>query len=391
MRLRALIGFLSGVLLLPGTAVSQTSPPPASPPSTSPSPPPETNFWAISDSTIAVIPARIGFPRTAGVVTAYQNGEFSLQGQGLDLGVQYRSPDRAIFATAYVYYPGLAHTGLTAFATDDGMRRNSPTPLSGGEARTVAAGGVNGVAIRRDCGGYRSFASSAAFIKTDRWMIKLRVSGPEARRVEVMAAMDALLAGITFGRQFQPRPAAIMTVDPCPAAAGGRAAGELQDPSGSESAAHAFLATLDGGGNAATGEGGERRNLPSRVPSTMCLSQNARLGQLTIPILRGVEGPALSIDGRTMLLAILNDAGDTVEVVHAPNLQRFWLLRHRIGETLFLRSFDGVPSDEQVIEAIDANLSGRRPVNIRVRLSPDGRDQIFIPGAPAARPARTGA
>lgn len=385
--MRTFLMFLGAAALAAGSAAGQTTrqTPPAS------SPAPSAEFWAVSDSQIAVVPARIAFPRTAGTVSAYQNGEFSQQGQGLDLAIQYRSPDQAIFATVYVYYPSLAHTGLSAFSTDEGINVSSGSPVTRSETRVTAAGGREGVAVRRDYSGYRgNLASTAAFIKTDRWMIKLRVSGPETRRSEVMEAMDRLLAGIRFGRQFRPRPAALLEVTECAAGGAARAARELPDPTGPESAAHAFLATFDGGGVAATAENGERNDLPSRVPAAMCLSQRAHIGRNTIPILRGPEGPPLSVDGRTMLIAVISDAGDMFEVVHAPNLQRYWLIRHRLGEALFVRSYDGVPSDEQVLAAISENMSGQRPVNIRVRLTPDGGTQIFIPGGEAPSPPRTG-
>jgi hypothetical protein len=387
--MRAFVEFLVGVGLVMGTASGQpTAPAPAAPQATT-----QQEIWTVSDTRIAVVPARVAFPRTAGTVVAYDTSEFSHRGEGLDMGIQYRSPDQAVFATVYVYYPGLAHAGLAAFATDDAIRRNSNSAVRGGLASVVSAGGVEGVAIRRDYSGYRgNLASTAAFIKLDRWLVKVRVSGPDARRAEVMEAMDRLLANIQFGRQFRPRPATMIEITDC-LGARQQAARELAEPVGPESAAHAFLGTLDGGGIAATNEGGARQDLPSRVPVAMCVSQRAHLGDLVIPILRGSEGTALSIDGRTMLLAVLTDAGETIEVVHAANLRRYWLLRHRIGETLFLRSYDGVPSDEQVLRALDDNMAGRRPVNIRVRLSPDERHQLFVPGAEPqpSTPPRSGA
>ena len=212
---RLSIGIVA-LLLAPAPLAAQPAQPqqPAAPtpaPAT-PAPAPGSEQWLIGDTRIASVPARIVFPRNAGVLDAYNPMEFSHEGEGIDNAIQYRSADRAIIGTVYIYYPGLPHSGLSAFATEEVMRQMSQTPLTGGEMRIVAAGGVEGVAIRADYAGFmEGMASSAAFIKTGRWIIKLRVSGPEARRAEVDAAMAALLAGITFGRANPPRRATVLT------------------------------------------------------------------------------------------------------------------------------------------------------------------------------------
>lgn len=259
--------------------------------------------------------------------------------------------------------------------------------MTGGEPRIVAAGGVEGVAIRRDYGGYRGdMASSAAFVKAARWLVKLRVSGPAARQAEVAAAMDALLAGIRFGALSRPRAAAPIRVRDCPPGSGGETATLLPDPPGGEIAAHGFLATFDGGGIMATEDGGPSP-LPSRVPDELCLSGRVPIGNGQAPILRSDPGPPLSVDGRTRLIVLMSDSGDYLEVVHAENLGRHLLLSHRIGETILLGGFDNVPSDDQIADI----LAGRSPEAARLRVpvgfTADGRTNIHLPGLPPAQPA----
>ena len=265
----------------------------------------EEQRWLVSDTQVVSTQARIAFPRRTGALSASRTQEFSHPGEGVDDAVWYRSADGAVFATLYVYYPGLPHAGLAAFATDQFVHISGPETRVTTPMRLVMAGGIDHGAIRIDYANYRGMASSAAFIKAGRWIVKIRISGPEARRAEVEAAMAALLQGVQFGRQnpwMAPHP---LTVSDCPADAGRNAARPLPDPPGAEIAAHAFLATFDGGGNLATNEGdGSRNDLPPRIPDRLCLSR-LRLGNADIPLLRGEAGEAISVDGRTRLIAVL--------------------------------------------------------------------------------------
>ncbi len=343
-------------------------------------------FWEMSGDTARLVRPGIAFPRRAGTTSLSRSLEFSRQGQGLDNGLQYQTRDGSVFATAYIYFPALPHAGLTAIATDQALRTQSSTSLSGGEARTVAAGGVPGVAIRRDYGGYRgNLASSAAFIKVDRWIVKLRVSGPQDRSNEVFAVMDDLLAGIRFDAAQLPRPAAPIALVDCSGGAGGRAARLLPDPVAAELTATALMATLDGGGEAGSDSAGRQRTLPSRIPPSLCVSQRARIGNNTIPILRAAEGQRQAVEGRSLLVAFLNDAGGQLEVIHVENQRRYWLLRHDIGETILLGSYDAVPSDQQLLALLTGPRSDHSRIRARVGLTPDGNHQVSLPPAEPAR------
>lgn len=360
------------------TVLAQTpAAPPAPPAPTAPSP--SAQFWAISETRIASVPARIAFPRRAGVVSARRYQEFSHEGEGIDNAIQYQSDDRAVYATVYVYYPGLPHAGLAAFATDHGLRSEPQFSVAGSEMRVVDAGGRPGVAIRADYSRYRdNNVSSAAWIKAGRWIVKLRVSGAETRRADVMAAMDALLRDIEFGAANPPYPAAPLTIRDCPAGSGDAPARIMPEPPAVELAAQGLLATFDGGGIAANDESNRQANLPSRLPERFCrtvLTTRSR----SVPILRAEPGEALSIDGRTMLIVSLSDSGTLFELVKADNLGGYVLLYHEVGRTTVLVRYDGVPSDAQIVEILDTPNHPATRMMVPVELRPNRGPSMYLP------------
>jgi hypothetical protein len=351
----------------------------------------EAQRWMVADTRIASVQARTGFPRRIGTLTASRTQEFSHQGEGVDDALWYRSADGAVFATLYIYYPGLPHAGLAAFSTDLFIHTAEPATRIAAPLRLVRAGGVADGAIRIDYADYRGMASSAAFIKVGRWILKARISGPQDRRAEVEDAMTALLLGVEFGAQnpwMAPHP---LTVTDCPADAGRTAARPLPDPAGAELAAHGLLATFDGGGTLATVQGSDaRRDLPPRIPDRLCRA-SLRVGDQTYTLLRGEPGEPLSIDGRTMLVVILNDNGNALEVVQARNLNRYVLLYHEIGQTSLLGGFDGVPSDAQIAAILSgADRDGTR-IRVPIRFRPNRGPEMVLPSIsapPGPSPAR---
>jgi len=356
-----------------GTAAAQA------PGSTSQQPDPD--LWAISDTRIASVPARIAFPRDAAGLSAVRTQEFSHEGEGIDNGIQYRSADDAIWATVYIYYPGLPHAGLMAVATDNAIRVNSESPVQGGAFNVVGAGGVDAVAIRALYTNYLgSRSSSAAFIKAGRWIVKIRVTGPGDRESEIIAAMDALLDGIEFGRANPPRAAAPLEVSDCPSGTGTRDAREMPDPPGGELAAHALLATFDGGGIEGTDEQGAPAILPSRLPSRFCRT-TVTLGEVSVPVLRADPGEAESVDGRTMLVVVVSDSGEMLEVVHARNLGGYTLLWHQVGMTTLLGRFDAMPSDSQIAAIFRNPQSGAGRSRVPVRIRPGEGPTMWLPPA----------
>lgn len=354
--------------------------------------PPEAaaGLWTRGDGRISFAAARISLPLRAGAAEFRRTAEFSHPGEGLDSGLQYWSDDRQVFATVYVYYPGLAHAGLTAFATDNAIQVQSGRNLRALGSRLVAAGGRDGMAIRMDYAGFRDgMASSAAFIKAGHWIVKLRVSGLEGRRAEVEAGMAALLDGLRFEGEIVPRPPAPLEVGDCPAPSNARA-GRLPS-SNNDALPELLIGTFDAAGNEARHEpDGRIEVLAPRFGAHWCLSTRARIGDSVVPILRADPGHPneAAVEGRSVVAAILSDSGTMIEVVEALTPRRFIMLYHQIGGVSLLGAYDAPPSDEQIADIISgADRDGQRiRANVRLRANGNTEMEVPPPDAPAATP-----
>jgi hypothetical protein len=376
MRIIHFIAIAAGcVFAHPGRAAADQPPRQQQPSATQPA----TQAWLVTDSAIAFTPVPIAFPAKAGSVAMNAHAEASHPGENLDNAIEYHSADQAVFASVYIYYPGLSHAGLAAIVQDWAIRKNSPT-VTGGEMRLAAAGGVEGVAIRTAYSHYRGdLASSAAYIKADRWLVTLRVSGPEARRAEVEAAMDALLKDVRFGRAAPARPATLLALRDCPEPGSARPAGPVPDPQGPSMAAYGFLGAFDGAGMDGKDEkSGATTILPSRVPTELCRTALETKGGKVV-LLRAVDGDAISIDGRTVRLALLSDSGRILEVDHAKNLGGYVLLYHDLGLTGVLGTYDAIPSDKQIADIVDGTDREGGRIRVPVRFRPGKGAEISLP------------
>ncbi|HEY5712305.1 MAG TPA: hypothetical protein VIT38_10450 [Allosphingosinicella sp.] len=312
--------------------------------------PASNDLWRRSDNGITFTRARFAFPARAGAVALEGAYEFSHPGQGLDSGLQYESADHQIFASVYVYAPSLPQSGLTAFTTDNAIRVQSGSELRLLASRTVAAGGHPGVAIRADYFGFRQarIASSAAFIRAGLWIVKLRVSGPEARRTDIEATMTALLDTLRFEGNIRPLAAAPLVISDCAA---------RSDPPAAM-LAHVGADTLeDAVFDVSNSLESERR--PERpghetntaFPSAWCLSARAHVGNNTVPILR-----ALPYSGSNMLhsvlVAMVTDSGTLFRVIENRERHIFIAYYHQIGRTLVLGRYRTIPTDEQIVNIL---------------------------------------
>jgi hypothetical protein len=350
----------------------------------------QAQLWSRSDGRISFTPARISLALRAGQVSFQETGEIGAPGRGLDNTMQYRSEDEQVFASVYVYLPPLAHAGLAAFTTEQGLETLSGGSLQRVGASTVPVGGIANGAVRIDYRGYRqTMASSAAFFKAGRWMVKLRVSGPENRRADVEAAMTALLASLRFDGEIRARPAVLLDVAGCAAAATtpARALPDNQD-----TFADSLLAVFD-----PTGEMTQRPGASTPAPilarfgDSWCLSTRARIGDNTIPILRAT-GPAPRgsgrVNARTVAVALISDSGRLVEVVQDGE-NRFTLYHHQIGETVVLGAYAAPPSDEQIIAMLTGADREAGRLRARVGLGVDGNSALELRSIPGLtdRPA----
>jgi hypothetical protein len=316
-------------------------------------------IWTRADGRATFAAGKISLPERLTTLTLSQISESSNHGQGIDSAVRLESPDKEVFATVYVYSPNLAHAGLSAFATEDALKSVGGASLRHLGTQLVPAGGREAAAIRTDFANYRGdLASSAAFMNAGRWIVKVRVSGPQTRRVEVEQAMTALLAGMRFEGPVQPRRPEQLQVGPCGTAAVPVAA--TRPSLEEDDLEEAIIGTVESDEQARDRDGSDI--LTPRFGPRWCLSEVARIGNRTIPILRS----QMTAEGRRMrsvMVAIINDAGLVLEAVDTRRKGRFVLFLHDIGQSELLGAWDGPPSNAQIVEV----LSGRDRDGGRVR------------------------
>ena len=333
---------------------------------------------------------KLSLPVRAGTVAVTETGEASHPGEALDNVAQYASPDKAVFATIYVYYPGLPHAGLAAVATDSVIHQNSPK-VTGGTFRSVAAGGTDGTALRADYEGYRTgLTSIAAFLKRDRWIVAIRVSGPPERRSEVEAAAKALLDGVKLEGGKPPRPLKPLALSACPEA-GPQIAAKLLPDDSAKMAPLGMIGSFDGAGMDALDEAsGKTTYLASRVPAEFCRASLAvKSGSLLL--LRGADGDPVFLDGRTVLVVLMSDSGRLLEVNHHAKLGGYVLTYHDLGETGFLGTYDRIPSDAQLAAILSGEDREGTRIRVPVKLSPLRGPMITLPpldlkSVPAPKP-----
>ena len=347
----------------------------------------QADLWTRSGDRMRFNLAGISLPTAAGETRLTRAAEASLEGQGLDNVLLYVTPDRAVFVTVYIYAPALPDAGLTAFMTDHVIGHLSGPEFRRLRSGVVAAGGREGVAIRIDYSGARQerLASSAAFLRVGRWIVKLRVSGPAGREAAVSAAMDALLRDIRFEGQVQPAAARPIAAADCPV--GPVRQGRMIPADDAETAAEAIVA------NGGVDLPGRTVEAPARG---WCRSAGYRIPNAAAPtpVLRDLTPARPNTTGRRVLIALLADNGTMLEVVErrSENRTRYVLLHHQIGRTLVLGSYDSAPTDDQIraIESGEDREGGRARVVIAYQANGDSNIRIQAPGpAPAPVPPTT--
>lgn len=384
--IRYLLAVGAALSLGPAAASQTPSPPPAQ--TQPPQRPDGAEHWTASDERMTFTAARISFPRRVGAVSLNRSIAFGQRNIGLDNGLIYGSDDRALIASVYVYLPGLAHDGLTAVASEHFMRIQSGAAFRLLGSRVTAAGGREGVAIRADYAGFRdaSEASSAAFVKAGRWIVKLRISGPESRRADVERTMAALLEEIRFEGDIVPRAAEPIELVDCPAAAAGPTA-DLLALNTADAMEDAIMAVAIGLHEDGREDRTERGAGSPPFARAWCVSSLRQAGPYALPILRALPSAPPEDSRRSVAIAILNDSGGAIEVAerHFRNRSRYMMLHHSTGQTRVLGAYDALPSDAQlnaVIAGTDAAGGQARATidyrangdsNVTVHVAPDGQ------------------
>ena len=195
----------------------------------------------------------------------------------------------------------------------------------------MPAAGIAAAAQAADYKGYLGrFFSKAAFVKAGRWMVKVRVSGPQARAGEVNEITAALLDGLRFEGEDKPKPA-----NPIAAAECGTAAAEAARllPNDNSALEGALLGTFDAAGLVAdNAKPNDKKLLLPRIGSHWCRS-SLSVGEARFTILRatGADSSATGVGAKSVLLLLHRDSGGIFEVVRLEE-RKYLLLDHMIAE-----------------------------------------------------------
>jgi hypothetical protein len=328
-------GLAAAVLLAPLTAAAQTAAPAPLPGSA----------WTATPTSISVAAARIVLPVKAGTASLTKTAEFSRAGEGVDNYAQFETPDGKVFVTAYVYRAAYADAALAAFATDEAVRSRFGAEVRAVERGSVAAAGQPSGAIRVVYDGAvlngGALTTAAAFLRVDSWIVKLRASGPAARRAEVVAALDALVAGVSVtgdATVYAVRP--LEVTGPCPGASGK----DAKVVTGKDSTGMALFGALMGGSVLPTkGKDGTARTIafPANGATPACVRGTLGGGRITMLQPAGEAEPGI-------MLAPFNDAGGVLAVEGSLLGAGYTVKRYGVAEVVTGASLDRMPRPSQV-------------------------------------------
>lgn len=352
----------------------------------------EADLWERTNDRITFRLGAISLPTNAGPTRLNRIVEASHQGQGLDNALLYYSPDEQVFVTIYIYAPGFPDAGLTAFTTDHAIQVSSGPDLRILRSGLVAAGGVEGAAIRTDYAGARDqrLASSAAFTRVGRWILKLRVSGPEARRAEVEATMATLLSEVRFVGRVEPTADTRISAADCPRGADRAAQRMAMD--GADAMDDAILSIFLEHNESEDGTEPAPPPTPRRG-TDWCRSAGFTIPSLggSTPILRATTSASGDDQRRSVLFALIADNGTLMEVAERRfrNRTRYVLIHHQIGQTMVLGAYDAVPTDAQIEDILTGRdrEGGRARATIDYQASGDSSVNMLVPMSVPATPA----
>jgi hypothetical protein len=334
--------------------------------------------WQTTATSLVFAPAHVALPRRAAIVSLTQTGEGTHRGEHIDNVAQFESPDRQIFATLFVFTPALPDPRLVAIGIDNAVHIQSGAGLEAGPPRLVSAAGVPGAAILRSYRHFRgTLASAAAVIRSGRWIVAVRVSGPDARRDEVEATATAFLDGISFEGAARPQPSSSADTAECEAEGHQRDA-RLLPPTSMQ---NLLLMTVmvDLPDLAEHSDSPRRPPRPASPPvSVLCISSRLHIGNMTVPVVResGPQGNGGAV------YAILDDAGGLFEVsaFTSPfaDSRSFQLYQRMIGRTEILGNFDRLPTDAQLAEILGDPNHRARHIIAAVSIDVDGHRNVEI-------------
>lgn len=289
----------------------------------------EQEAWTPTATALRAPAAGIALPQTVGGLSLAKSGEASNGGRAIDNYAQYLSRDGEVQATLYVYMPTYADASLAAYMTDKAIMARFGSKTRRTAYASAPVSGRAGRAIRAiyDDAADGALTTAAGFVHAGRWIVKLRVTGPTARRAEVVAGLDAMLANLAVDD-----PATLHAADPvrfarCPAS----------------DRAKARLTPAPAGEAAPPREVG----IPRDGQDSLCVRGSIATADGSFDMLQQAgrtDGP---------IIVPVDDSGTLLAFDPAPDGRGYRLSVHMVGQTDLYGTYDRVPNPAQVAAIID--------------------------------------
>ncbi|BBD97999.1 hypothetical protein SAMIE_1015000 [Sphingobium amiense] len=289
----------------------------------------EPEAWTPTATALRAPAAGIVLPQTVGDLSLAKSGEASNGGRAIDNYAQYLSEDGEIQATLYVYMPTYADAALAAYMTDKAIMARFGSKTRRTAYASAPVGGQPGRAIRAvyDDAADGALTTAAGFVHAGRWIVKLRVTGPTARRAEVVAGLDAMLANLAVDDPATLHAATPVRFAQCPAS----------------DTAQASLAP------AATGETAPPRDvgIPRDGQDSLCVRGTIATADGRFEMLQQAgraDGP---------IIVPMDDSGTLLALDPAQDGAGYRLSIHMVGQTDLYGTYDRAPNAAQVAAIID--------------------------------------
>ena len=288
--------------------------------------------WSETATSATPVKAGISLPLTAGTLKKTELRQHDQD--GADLAVRYMSPGQLIQGTTYLSEPTLADTGLAVLATDEAIRQQwgPPTHVVADQLRPVA--GVKDAERRVTYEGAKSgetpLVTIASFLRAGSWLVVAQVTGPAEQTQEINRDLDALVAGMTFAKGYEPLPANIITTEPC-------------QPRDRSAAAKVTRPQMGDGIKFLS----DSVALSGKAPERLCLESLEVYGRIALQIYRPLDKADRPYF--TRLYALLGNSGVILEVAESRQEPgAFYALRHGVGRATVFGKFDREPSIAQI-------------------------------------------
>lgn len=328
--------------------------------------------WQVKGDRAEAPSAKLSLPIRVAGLTLTQTGEFSNKGKAIDNFAQFKSPDGKVFVTVYVYRTTYPDAALADHATDRAVRARFGEKVRRASETVIPLAGRADAAIRAVYeGGELNGAptvTAAAFARAGDWLVKLRASGPTARRAEVIAAFDAAIAGVGIAATVPVPGIKPLALGPaCPAAD----AKDAKLVKSKESNADAILGGLLG--NVAAAKPDRPPSFPGNGSVRACIRGIVGLGPNGVPLLQPADEATA-----TRMVAALNDAGMILSVEPALLGRGYVIKTYVVGAVETRGTVDRMPTAGQLARWFASSDAEPLRVRSRTLTSSDGNTTVEL-------------